>query len=246
MGAGLSPAGFMALVQRAAATPVVSPGAPRRLGDPSDIARNLDAAQQDLHYVLTHRPDVDRVRLLSLELGSCLYDAGAPHPAWRFWTGLAGLGLVLLDRPGEACPYLVLAEQWESVARLTSRPAPDSGSLRRRALWALAGGKPVPEGPFRQVDEPWADLLAALPAADQRRVSRDLRMLADFWIGEDEGWNEFLPRSYPSFEPEVCAAAAIARRRGLMVTDVPDDVLLFLEPGLGVGVPEGLPTVSPR
>jgi hypothetical protein len=246
VGDGLDGREYAELAGRAAETLTVPVERPRRDGSATAIAGNIEAARRDLRYVLSQAGDVAHIQPLCLELASCLYDAGAPHRAWRFWSGLAGLGLVLSDRPADACAYLVLAEQWDSVGALTSGPAPAGGPLPRRAVWALAAGTPLDPDPVDDVDRPWTELADAVPIGDHKQASRALRDLADFWIGEDEDWNTFAPRSYPSFEPEVCAAAAIARRHGITPAEVPDDVMLFLEPGLGIGTPTGLPTLSPR
>jgi hypothetical protein len=57
---------------------------------------------------------------------------------------------------------------------------------------------------------------------------------------DNEDWEVFHPRSAPDFEPEVCAAAAVARRSGYRPTALSGDVQRFLEPGLAEGEPEPL------
>jgi hypothetical protein len=248
VGHGLTPDSYAAVVADAEARLSVPDGPPRRTGSIGRIAENIEQARGDLADNLKDASDLERVAELCLELGSCLYDAGAPHPLWRYWTGLAGLGLVLQDRPEQACAYLVLAGQWDTVASLVAGP-PASGPLARRCLWVLAGGsggERLREGRIGEWERAWPDLVEAVPAGDQGRVTRDLTELAEFWIGESDNWNAFAPRSYPSFHPEVCAAAAITRRSGTAPADLSGDVALFLEPGLAAGTPDTLPGVAPR
>lgn len=249
MGHGLTLDSYAAVVAEAESHLPFPDGPPRRVGSADRIAENIQLARGDLHYVLNDAADLDRVADLCLELGSCLYDAGAPHPLWRHWTGLAGLGLVLQNQPALACAYLVLAEQWDTVATLVADPAPPSGPLARRSLWVLAGGsgrERLRDGRVGEWEEAWPDLVDATSAGDRVRVGRDLTELAEFWIGESDDWNAFAPRTYPSFHPDVCAAAAITRRAGIAPTDLSGDVALFLEPGLALGTPDALPRVTPR
>ncbi len=248
MGHGLTPDSYAAVVAEAEAHLPMPDCPPRRAGSADRITENIQVARGDLQFILKDASDLERVAELCLELGSCLYDAGAPHPLWRYWTGLAGLGLVLQDQPAQACAYLVLAEQWDSVAAVVAGPPPQSGPLARRSLWVLAGGsgrERLREGRIGEWEEPWPDLVEATSAGDRDRVSHDLTELAEFWIGESDNWNAFAPRTYPSFHPDVCAAAAITRRSGVAPTDLAGDVALFLEPGLALGTPDTLPRVTP-
>src|SRR5206468_3997897 len=87
-----------------------------------------------------------------------------------------------------------------------------------------------------------ASLLFAAGAAHPAwRRWAALSELARFWMLEDEEWDRFHPRSYPDFEPEVCAAARLARRRGYVPAHLDPEAARFLEPGLADGEPEPLP-----
>jgi hypothetical protein len=179
---------------------------------------------------------------LALEVASYLYSAGAPHPEWRHWVGLAALGYLHLGEYVKACPYLVLAGEWSCLEALRA-VTPGRRSPAAEAVWRLAVGEPDelswPDGD--PDDEGWSELLAAIPAADRERMEAGLDAVATFWLDEYDGdWEVFHPRSAPDFEPEVCAAAAIARRSGYHPTGLSGDVRRFLEPGLAEGEPEPL------
>jgi hypothetical protein len=247
MGERLTAESYLSVVGTALGTVAAPAGPPRRTGPADKIRDNVARVRDNLAYALSHQQPVDAVQDRCIEITSALYDAGAPHPVWRYWAGLTGLGSLLLDDSPEACLYLAVAGQWDSVAAVVAGPPADIRLLDRRCVWVLAGGRSaMSDAPLAEVDRPWPDLVDAVQAGDHARVSRDLRDIADLWISELENWNAFLPGRYPSFHPEACAAAAIARRHGFTPTDVHHDVLRFLEPGLAAGVPAPLPRVGPR
>lgn len=179
---------------------------------------------------------------LALEVASYLYSAGAPHPDWRHWTGLAAFGHLFQGEYVRACPYLVLAGEWQCLAALRAVP-PGRRSASAEALWRLAVGE-LSELRWPDDDtenDGWCELLVALPAGDQQRIGAALDAMATFWLDEYEGdWEVFHPRSAPDFEPEPCAAAAIARRSGYSPAGLRGEVRRFLEPGLATGEPEPL------
>jgi hypothetical protein len=233
-------------------------GPGRRVGAEAGVAWSLELIERDVAFV-SRTPDAgesptsEAVQLCSdicLETASELYDGGAPHPVWRRWAALAGFGMVLSGRYLEACPWLVLGGEWAGVAALGSRPPGESGTVPQDALWTLATGRPVgtlaPEQ-ADELDQPWFALLDSVPARAFRHAESALRSLADFWIGEDEEWEVYHPGSQPSFEPEVCAAAAVARHHGYVPDLLPADTLRFLEPGLARPEPPPLfPDLTPE
>jgi hypothetical protein len=216
---------------------------PRRHGARDKAGPGIQAITEDLTSVVQSRADGRRSEQdalsaatdLALETTCLLYDTGAVHVVWRHWSALAGLGMTLMGDLSACCAYLVLAGEWAAIAALASGPPVGSSSTSISALWQLASGQ---RGRAHELDliaeieRPWAVLMDAIPEGDGRRIESGLRDLADFWIGEDEEWNEFRSRTYPSFHPEVCAAAAVARHRGYMPQHLPEDTLQFLEPGL--------------
>jgi hypothetical protein len=235
----------------------VPAGPIRRVGAGGCAASNIEIVKQDL-FVVTESLGSDvtaegkalrRGWDLSLELASCLYDAGAPHTVWRRWSALAAFGMVLSGEYVTSYPYLILAGEWSCIDAMADRPVSRPGSVGLRAIWMLATGqrdRGEAFGPVDDSDSPWLTLCDSIPEDDFSRTEEALRSLADFWILEDEEWDTFHPRSFPSFEPEVCAAAALAKRRGYAPRNLPDDALRFLDPGLADGWPEPLyPRFSP-
>lgn len=218
-------------------------GPDRRTGAGENAPSNIAVVRRDLYAVtesvaqgeLLADEAVRRTWDLSLEMMSCLYAAGAPHPVWRRWSALAAFGMVLSNQYLSSCPYLVLAGEWSCVRALAGHPVEVSDSMELRTTWALATGQRernfLPDR-IDDADAPWMTLLDSIPAGDFGRTEASLRELAEFWILEDEEWEVFEARSYPVFEPEVCAVAAVARHRGYRTEHLPDDVMRFLEPGL--------------
>jgi hypothetical protein len=220
----------------------------RGMAAPSGPERRIGALQRGasaMESVGREFQDNEKVGFgadLALEVASYLYSAGAAHPEWRHWAGLAAFGYLRQGEYVKACPYLVLAGEWSCLEALWA-VTPGRRSPAAEAVWRLAVGEPDalswPDGDPN--DEGWSELLAAIPAGDQERIDAGLDAVATFWLDEYEGdWEVFHPRSAPDFEPEVCAAAAIARRSGYRPTRLSGDVRRFLEPGLAEGEPEPL------
>ncbi len=177
---------------------------------------------------------------MTVEVASLLYAGGAPAAVWRHWCGLAGHGLALLDRRRAACAFLVLGGQWAVLAGFRDAP-PGAGAPDALALWQIAvapaAADELPD--TDDMDRAWLELIEAIPAADHKAVDRALTELAVFWIGEgDDDWDRYRPRVAPIFQPEVCAAAALAIRHGYRPGQSDEDVRRFLEPGLMPGFPE--------
>ncbi|MEV4755817.1 hypothetical protein AB0J86_11995, partial [Micromonospora sp. NPDC049559] len=108
-------------------------------------------------------------------------------------------------------------------------------------LLASASDEPhgLPDGD--DVDRAWRQLLTAVPARDSATIDLALGTIAEFWIAETEGdWRFFHPRSAPDFDPEPCAAATIARRRGWGPRALTDEVCDYLDAGLADGFPDPL------
>jgi hypothetical protein len=180
---------------------------------------------------------------LVLEITSFLYAAGAEHHVWRRWSSLTGLGMFLTGEIQEAAQYAVLGGEWDFLKVLPSVPV-QSKQISEQVLWMLVKGKPVPNLPESASDDEdnaWLQLAKSIPAQDHRKTEDALKLLADFWMAEDEGdWMNFHPRSYPDFETPACAVAAIARHHGFTPTSLTPDQYRFLEPGLARSEPPPL------
>lgn len=181
---------------------------------------------------------------LPIELASLLFAAGAPHPEWRSWAARAASGLLDDGEIRSACVWAVLARDESLIARLPAASEP--GTRPGDVVWWLATCGPqgpavrVSEAsphtaPDESVDSAWAALVHSVPAGDRITTGRALRRIADFWLDEDEDWEDFHPHSSPDFEPELNAAVALAARGGWQPTDWPPDAVRFLEAGLAPG-----------
>jgi hypothetical protein len=216
-------------------------GQERRIGAAAHGAATMESVGREF-AALQDSEKVGSGADLALEVASYLYSAGAQHAEWRHWTGLAAFGHLFRGEFVLACPYLVLAGEWSCLEALRAVP-PGRRSPSAEAVWRLAVGEPDelqwPDGD--PDDDGWRDLLVAIPAGDQVRIEAALDAVATFWIDEYEGdWEVFHPRSAPDFEPEPCAAAAIAKVAGYVPSGLSGDVFRFLEPGLADGEPEPL------
>jgi hypothetical protein len=193
--------------------------------------------------------EVTRARTdLCLELASLLFAAGAPHPQWRWWASQGAGALLDVGNAQSAAVWALVAHDDDLVGRLPKAPGP--GSQPERIVWWLASAPPSgdshgahesgsqSDGPDDDdVDAAWVTLLRSIPAADHRATGSALRVITDFWLDEDEDWEQFHPHFYPDFEPELNAVAALARRSGWEPSEWPPDALRFLEPGLAPGTP---------
>lgn len=193
-------------------------------------------------------PEVRRARIdLCLELASILFAAGAPHPQWRWWASQAAGALLEAGDVQAAAIWAVIAHDDRLVRRLPE--APESGVRPGRIVWRLAsrirpcqddrvGEEGAPsEGLADSVDAAWAALARSIPAADHETTGTALRTITDFWLDEDEDWQQFHPGAHPDFEPELNAIASLAHRSGWEPSRLPPDALRFLEPGLAPGTP---------
>ncbi len=184
----------------------------------------------------------------ALELTSYLYVAGAPHPQWRHWAALTAAGLALQSRFADAATYAAVAGEWDLLDRMRSLPS--GRSYAPAQLWQLLTGAAPLEVPADgdDLDQGWFHLISAVAAGDNARTGTALREIVEWWWEEDEGdWINFHPHSYPDFDAPVCAAAAMAKRRGCIPQDLPPDVTRYLDAGLADGYPEPLyPTLSRR
>jgi hypothetical protein len=254
----LTPSLYPATILRELRALEVPSGPGRRIGARGAAQANIATVGNDIVAVVSSvdaniiSTDLALRRLtdLALELGSCLYDAGASHPEWRRWSALTAFGMLLSEEYLSACPYLAIAGEWECARSLASRPPGEFGTPARQTVWLLATGQhdgSVVLSATDESDQPWVTLASSVPAGEFGRTETALRSLADFWILEDEDWDVFEPRSYPSFEPEVCAAAAVARHHGYVPDLLPADTLRFLEPGLARPEPPPLfPDLTPE
>jgi hypothetical protein len=216
----------------------------RRAGSDSAFRSALTRVQESMQEIHRYALEVSggnadelrRARVdLTLELSSILFAAGAPHPRWRWWARQAADALLEYDEPSSAAVWAVLAHDDELVGRLPEAPEP--GHDPGHVVWWVAGrrqGRPTdPAGePKDHVNTAWTMLARSIPAREHPATGRALRTIADFWMNEDEDWESFHPGYYPEFEPELNAAATLARRLGWEPVDWPPDTLRFLEPAL--------------
>jgi hypothetical protein len=244
---GLTPAEEIhRLAERAGS--LVLPNAPHRRDAPeAAFELALRSIQRAIADIDRRRDDIDEdeaqyARIdLCLEAASMLFAAGSSPSEWRWWAAHAAGTLLERGDMEAAATWAVVAHAQRIRARLP-RP-PDSLDRPARVVWWLASGPSVPDADIappsagNDLTAEWTTLLRSVPAADHEATGKALRRITDFWLDEDEDWDEFHPWSYPDFEPEVNAAAALARERGWEPTDWPDDAILFLEAGLAPGAP---------
>lgn len=239
---------YVSLLAEQLATVEAPAGPVRRIGVLDHVPSELELIRRDLDSVVAAlaagiRTDrLESATGLARETASWLYAAGAPTPVWRRWAGLTGFGHLSQGDPLGACPYLVLGGEWACLAAVRAMP-PGRGSPSARAVWFLATGQGTPDElpDDDSVDLAWRTLLTAVPAGDQAAIDGALTEIAEFWIAESEGdWEFFHPRSAPDFDPEPCAAAALARRHGWSPDSLAPEVHRYLEAGLAEGEPEPL------
>jgi hypothetical protein len=223
------------LAEQSRAVPPVA-GPPRLRGvegraepDLAALRKEIEAAAVAAHFDGLLEHGVDQ----AVEMTSLLYAAGADAPLWRHWSVLAGRGYLLLGRPATAYAYLVLGGDRSPAA------GTDDHVLARIATGsAEVDGLPDDD----DVDTAWRELVRAIPAGQWPRVDAALTEIAAFWMGEaeDEGWDVYHPHEAPVFEPEPCAAAALAVRAGYRPDGLDEETARFLRPGLMPGFPEPL------
>jgi hypothetical protein len=194
-----------------------------------------------------------------------LFAAGAGHPVWRHWAGLAALGLLLRDQTpppqrvggilstpdaAEALMYALVGAEW-ALADSFPRDVgvPDHDRRTQAMVSVIVGGD---AGSIDEEDEAqvaWAAFRRGIESGDARSTSNSLHQLTQAHL-DDYGsdWQRFVAASHPLFDLTACAAAALARHRGLV-----DDTMLtdqdrrYLEPGLADPEPAALfPALRPE
>ncbi|MER5846897.1 hypothetical protein ABT126_07465 [Streptomyces sp. NPDC002012] len=175
----------------------------------------------------------------SLEITSHLYAAGASHEEWRSWSSLAAIGSAIRGEKSDACTYAILSGDHSILRSLgTYHNAQD---IHGSALWKLAVDRNLEleeDGQLDALDSAWVKLAKSITGGDHIRTEESLQLLAEYWIEEDEDWDVFHPRSYPCFDPYICAGAALARRNGYRPHNLSQDVQKFLDPGLAPQIPD--------
>jgi hypothetical protein len=233
------------------------PVAPRRRSGSDTAFRSaLTSAQAELAEIDRYTSEADpddansndelrRARVdLCFEIASILFAAGAEHADWRWWARQAATSLLEYGDAQSAASWAVLTGDDGLVGKLPGAPEP--GHRPKSVVWWLAkallsgqadNNRPEASGvePQDSVDAAWTKLARAIPVGDHPATNDALRTITDFWMGEDEDWQAFHPRSYPEFEPELNAAATLALRSGWAPVNWQQDALLFLEPGLAAG-----------
>jgi hypothetical protein len=220
----------------------------RRTGEERAFQSALTSIQGDLAVIHRHATEGDEVEgdlgmypahvELSLEMASLLFAAGAPHGQWRWWAARAASALLTAGDPRTAACWAAIAHDEPLMGRLPLAPAP--GPRPSAVVWWLATvhrEADLPVEPSDEVDAAWLRLARSIPAADHATTGTALRTITEFWLAEDEDWDAFHPRSYPDFEPELNAAAALAAQSGWEPAGWPPDAREFLEPGLADGSP---------
>ncbi|MFI1028604.1 hypothetical protein [Streptomyces sp. NPDC020951] len=216
------------------------PAAPRRRkGTETSYAAAWDDIQRDLTWIsqeIQHGREQDAEEetfQIALELLSFLYSCGAEPKTWQAWAELASIGSRIRGTALDAVSYAVLS----GIPRIPPdmQNPPPSSDIQATVLWKLAVEPSLPLPDTRRADdfaEAWLRLSVSIPAQRHADTETSLQSLADFWIQEDEEWDLFIPRSYPCFDPYVCAAAALACRGGYRPSRLSATARLFLDPGL--------------
>ena len=220
----------------------------RRIGVSEYVTDVMQYIQRDLKTIdnlireerLSWEKASESVTDLVLEITSLLYAAGAEHYVWRHWSSLTGFGMFLAGAVQEAAQYAALGGEWD-LLKILQAVSVKSKQISEQVLWILVTGKSVanlPKSTNDDEDNAWLQLGKSIPAQDHKQTEEALKVIADFWMAEDEGdWMNFHPRSYPDFETPACAVAAIARHHGFMPTCLNPDQYRFLEPGLAIPEP---------
>jgi hypothetical protein len=184
----------------------------------------------------------DSLANLVLEMTSFLYAAGAEHHVWRRWSSLTGLGMFLAGNIPESSQYAVLGCEWTFITVLPNVFI-KSQQISEQVLGKLINSHFVSnqsEETSDEEDNAWLQLATSIPAQEHQKTEESLKVIANFWMGEDDGdWMNFHPRSYPDFHTPACVAAALARHHGFIPTSLTPEQYSFLEAGLAE--PEPLP-----
>jgi hypothetical protein len=184
-------------------------------------------------------------------VGSILYAAGAPHPAWRRWFALRAVGARLLGDWSEAVTLGAVAGEWEFVDAIDGTE--EKLDVAADTLWRILGKHPkherVPSEDEGRWGEAWVALATAVAARDEPRVDRAMSALVDAALEEDSrvtadrydlgaSADSLVPWGWAAFceSGQACAAAAALKRLGLPPSDrIGVARLRYLEPGLAEG-----------
>ncbi|MFI9460367.1 hypothetical protein [Streptomyces xiamenensis] len=169
---------------------------------------------------------------LSLEITSYLYAAGAEVDIWREWSLLSSWGSEVRGDSTEMVAYAVLGGRWDHLRGQSIDV--DGQSLPGAVVWSMVVGADSPVLPecVDEVDEAWVRLAVGARCGDHGQTEASLRKLCEFWMMEDEEWDLFEPRSYPCFDPYLCAAVLLARHGGYQPKHLSAEIRCFLGPGL--------------
>lgn len=246
----MTPSAFVGLVRRQLATEVTRCGPARRPNVAAVASEIVASLRETIAFVddsvrdgsLSVTEGASTATTTALETTSFLYAAGAAHREWRRWASLSAVGLLLRDEPVEAMPYALLAGETAMAADFPSSP-PATDTVAERVVWALGTGAVVrgTPDPSDPAGGSWLDLLEAVRDHDAAGVELALGAIVERHLEKyGEHWDRFEWRGFPLFDPLAGAAAAVARRAGL-VPDMPMSLARrYLDPGLADGDPEPL------
>jgi hypothetical protein len=224
-------------------------GAERRIGASEYADDIIGYIQRDLNSVnsllneenLIWQEAVKSITALALETTSLLYAVGAEHTLWRHWSSITAFGLFLQKQFLQSAQYAVIGGEWDLLKILPLIPIKGQ-QISDQVLWQLVNENFVsnlPESTSNEEDNAWLQIAQSIPHKNYSQTEAALKEIANFWIGENDDWMNFHPRSYPDFETPACAVAALARHYGYVPTSLTPEQLSFLEAGLAI--PEPLP-----
>ena len=202
-------------------------GTARRHDADRAAASAVDAVLADARYleqaVTSGSSSIDEATAsaaqLALETTSLLYAAGADHRRWRRWASLSAFGLLLHNEPVEAMQYALLAGETDMAAAFACAP-PATRTFGERVVWAFGTGDDeigTPE-PTDWAGAAWRSLFEAVRDHHRARTELALETIVELHVDlYGENWDRFEWRGYPMFDPLAGAAAAVARRGGLVL-----------------------------
>lgn len=206
------------------------------------VGEELDEIDEEHRQRLVRMQEsAARVTDLALELTAFLYSAGSPHLRWRRWASLAAFGSFLAGEQHSALRYGAIAGEWAFLDRLSIKP-PSSRQLVDQVLGCLIGAvshEDLPEA-HDAPGEAWRLLALSIPASEHTMTGQALAVLADEWVEVCPDWQDYSYRTFPSFDPAMCAAAALATRQGYQGEGLSVMQRTVLEPGLVQPWPQAL------